>query len=277
MPVQVRYYTDPACPRSWAAEPIVRRLMWEFEDELSFSWVMGGLARSFDSPADRVAEWVRITADSGMPIDPRLWLEAPPASSYPACQAVKAAGEQGAEASYAYLRRLREGLLVERKKLDHPEALVAEAAAPGLDVARFRIDLASNATTEAFAADLDEVRTIPAAARAAGATATTDGRERLAFPSAVFASDGGSRAEVWGPRPYEEYRRAALEAGARPRSDRATSPLEAIERFGRLATAEVEALTGRPRPVVEAELWALATEWRLRAVPVLNGTIWEPT
>jgi hypothetical protein len=34
MTVQVRYYTDPACPWSWAAEPALRRLMWEFEDEL---------------------------------------------------------------------------------------------------------------------------------------------------------------------------------------------------------------------------------------------------
>jgi hypothetical protein len=47
MTVQVRYYTDPACPWSWAAEPALRRLMWEFEDELEFVWVMGGLARRY--------------------------------------------------------------------------------------------------------------------------------------------------------------------------------------------------------------------------------------
>lgn len=34
MTVQVRFYTDPACPWSWAAEPALRRLMWEFEGEL---------------------------------------------------------------------------------------------------------------------------------------------------------------------------------------------------------------------------------------------------
>jgi protein-disulfide isomerase-like protein with CxxC motif len=45
MTVQVRYYTDPACPWSWAAKPALRRLMWEFEAELEFVWVMGGLAR----------------------------------------------------------------------------------------------------------------------------------------------------------------------------------------------------------------------------------------
>ncbi len=34
MTVQVRFYTDPACPWSWAAEPALWRLMWEFEGEL---------------------------------------------------------------------------------------------------------------------------------------------------------------------------------------------------------------------------------------------------
>jgi predicted DsbA family dithiol-disulfide isomerase len=148
MTVEVRYYTDPACPRSWGAEPELRRLMWEFAGGLRFTWVMGGLAREYSAaehPA-LVAEWLDLTAETGMPTDPRLWLRNPIASSHPACQAVKAATEQGSEAGYAYLRRVREGLMVERRKLDHAEALVAEAGPAGLDVDRFRIDLDSNAT-----------------------------------------------------------------------------------------------------------------------------------
>jgi predicted DsbA family dithiol-disulfide isomerase len=45
MPAQVRFYSDPACPWSWAGEPALRRLLWEFEGELEVVWVMGGLAR----------------------------------------------------------------------------------------------------------------------------------------------------------------------------------------------------------------------------------------
>src|SRR5215211_1031978 len=47
MPAIATYYTDPACSWSWGSEPKLRRLMWEFGDEVRFTWVMGGLARSY--------------------------------------------------------------------------------------------------------------------------------------------------------------------------------------------------------------------------------------
>jgi predicted DsbA family dithiol-disulfide isomerase len=290
MPVNVRYYTDPACTWSWGAEPKLRRLIREFGDSLSFTWVMGGLARSYgtgyrdwesgvgsgpDCFADLMAHWLDAAAETGMPMDARIWSQNPIASTYPACQAVKAAAEQGADAAHRYLRRLREGLMTERKKLDHAEALIGEAGAAGLDVERFRIDLGSHAITEAFAADLDEVRSPPAEAREQGKVGETEGNERVSFPSALFRGEGGSDRGVWGSHPYEDYREAAIATGAEPATTQAAEPIEAIERFGRCTTRELEELTGRPNPVLQAELWALAREWRLRPVPVVGGTFWE--
>jgi len=290
MPVQVRYYTDPACSWSWGTEPKLRRLMWEFGDQLAFTWVMGGLAREYgpdyrdeesgigtgaDVFGDLMAHWLDAAAESGMPIDARLWRRNPISSTYPACQAVKAASEQGTEAAYRYLRRLREGLMTERKKLDHAEALVGEAATAGLDVERFRIDLGSHAITEAFAADLEEVRNPPAEAREAGKVKPSDRHERTSFPSAVFVGEGSSDRGVWGWSSYEDYQGAALDAGASPAEERRPEPLDAIERFGRCTTRELEELTGKPGPVLRAELWTMARDWRLRAAPVLGGTFWE--
>ena len=61
------------------------------------------------SPLDHaanLARWLDVAAATGMPFDPRLWLSNPISSTYPACQAVVAAREQGPEPGYRYLRRL---------------------------------------------------------------------------------------------------------------------------------------------------------------------------
>ncbi|MGH2940176.1 MAG: hypothetical protein ACRDPE_18870 [Solirubrobacterales bacterium] len=90
--VEVRYYSDPACTWSWAAEPALRRLIFEFDGELNFIWGMGGLARRFGSAyrdseagigsgpdcfADLMSHWLNVAGRTGMPCDPRLWTEAP--------------------------------------------------------------------------------------------------------------------------------------------------------------------------------------------------------
>ncbi|MDX6642843.1 MAG: putative protein-disulfide isomerase, partial [Solirubrobacteraceae bacterium] len=93
--VNASYYTDPADSGSWALEPVVRKLQVFFGPELHFEHVMGGLAREFAAAAAVAVSWLDAAADSGMPVDPRLWLTDPPHSSYPACLAVKAASEQG--------------------------------------------------------------------------------------------------------------------------------------------------------------------------------------
>jgi len=290
MPIQLRFYSDPACPRSWGVEPALRRLLWEFEGELEPVWVMGGLARRYgadyrdqeggvgngsDVFADLTSHWLALASETRMPYDPRIWGRSPLDSTYPACQAVKAASEQGADAAYRYLRRLREGIMVFGRKLDHAEALVAEAGPAGLDRERFEIDLRSHAITEAFAADLDEVRNPPEETRAAGAVFETEGHERIAFPSAVFLAEDGSRHGVWGFSDHEPLRAGALAAGAAATNEGALEPLAAVERFGRLATREFEQLALRPRPVIEAELWSLARDWKLKPIPALTGTLWE--
>jgi hypothetical protein len=188
---------------------------------------------------------------------------------------VKAAAEQGWEAAYRYLRRLREGIMFGRRKLDHAEALIAEAGPAGLDRDRFEIDLRSHASTEAFAADLDEVRDPPAEAREAGAIRRTEGHERVSFPSAVFIAEDGTRHGVWGGRDPAVYRRAAAAAGAKQVNEGALEPLAAIERFGSCSTRELQELGGKPGPVISSELWTLARDWKLTAIPAMTGTLWE--
>jgi predicted DsbA family dithiol-disulfide isomerase len=260
--VHVTYYTDPACPWSWAAEPAVRRLQVEFGEEVSITYVMGGMAREFRKPLETMRHVLDAAAASGMPTDPRVWLDAPPVSSYPASQAVKAAAEQGLDA--AYLRVAREGLMVDRLKLDGTAALTdAARRVPGLDVDRFAIDLGSAAIVEAFGADMERAQ---AAAR--------EGEDRVPFPSFAIRGEDDAVHWLYDSTDPAALRSVALAAGATPQL--LPDVPEAVRRFGRIATPEVAAVCDRPGPLAAAELWRLATEWQVRPERALTGVLWSP-
>jgi putative protein-disulfide isomerase len=264
------YYTDPASPESWGLEPALRRLAVELGDRLSIKPVMSGLAREFGPPLEQVSAWLEVADATGMPVDPRLWLASPPASSYPASLAVKAAAEQSPEIEAAYLRRLREGFACARRKLDTRDALVAEArAVPDCDVERFAVDLGSHAVVEAFGADLDRAGAVEGAAR-------NPATERARIPSLEFRGEDGRAHAVQGPASYGELRDAARAAGAeRAGADGHPGVEEALARFGTLATAEVAAVCDLPGPRAAAELWRLAGEWRVRSDRCLTGELWS--
>ena len=291
MAVHVRYLTDPGCSWSWSAEPSIRRLMVEFGDDLEWSYLTGGLARDYTSAhtdpdlgddgdetifARLVTHWLDVAAEGRMPIDPRLWTEAPISSTYPACLAVKAAAEQSDDGGYAYLRASREGLMCFRRQLDNPQALTEIARAVGLDVARFRVDLGSSATTEAFAADLEAARQVPDEARAQGKVKPDGERERVSFPSIEFVGEDGAVHGVYGYSPYEEYAAAAAAAGAQPSGGQRPTPEQALRRFGQMALPEVEAVCGLPEPAAADQLWTLALQWKARPVRVLTDNLWQP-
>jgi predicted DsbA family dithiol-disulfide isomerase len=252
--VHVTYYTDPASPASWACEPALRRVVARFGEGVSISYVMGGLARRIDDPIRMLRKVLDVAAESEMPVDPRLWLEHPPASSYPACLAVKAAAEQGLDGPY--LRRAREGLMCERRKLDNSDALVDLArSVGGIDVARFAIDLASNAIVESFGADLERMR------EAAG-----DSHRPLPFVEV----EG-----VAGLHGLAELEQLVEQAGAAPAEEPPPGAEAALRRFGRMATPEVAAVCELPGPLAAARLWQLAAEWKVRPERAVAGELWQ--
>jgi predicted DsbA family dithiol-disulfide isomerase len=285
--VSVRYYTDPVCPWSWGIEPSVRKLMVEFGDALGWTFVMGGLVRDLSrAGTDRagaglelvygrlIREWLISADHTGMPLDPLLWVESPIASSYPACMAVKAAGDQATDGGYRYLRRLREGLICERRKLDHVEALVEEARKVGLDVERFRIDLRSHGTTEAFGADLEDPARLAESGAAPDERFLSRTNGGAPIPALAFSGEGGER-WVIGFQPYEAFREAALAAGAEPQRTTPMTVEEAIAGFDRVSGKEVEVLCELAPPRAGAELFRLAEQWKARSVWSMTGYMWE--
>ena len=131
-----------------------------------------------------------------------------------------------------------------------PRRWSTRRAATGLDVQRFRIDLGLERHRGGLRADLEETRSSPHGAREAGrldrghtARAASGSRSRRC----AVRRDGATSTAAGRRRSYEDWRAAAIAAGAPPRTARAPTRSRA-ERFGRLATAEVEAVCDLPEP-----------------------------
>ena len=153
-------------------EPQWRRLRYEFADRLTWRYRMGGMIpdwSSYGDPLNSVSRplqmgplWFQARYVSGMPIDDKIWVEDPPASSYLPCVAVKAAELQSPRAAELLLRGIREAVMCRRRNVSRREVLVAVAdelagQRPGaFDAARFARELDAPAALEAFREDLKQ-------------------------------------------------------------------------------------------------------------------------
>jgi predicted DsbA family dithiol-disulfide isomerase len=136
--------------------------------------------------------WLEASQASGMPIHDKLWVEDAPASSFPACIAVKCAQLQSEIAGTKYLRLLRQAVMLHGKNIAKQDVLinVAEKLAadiPGiLNTTQFRNDLTSDTGLEAFRADWQEVQN----------------RNISRFPSLIIRGPLGQAIMITGYRPY---------------------------------------------------------------------------
>lgn len=200
--VEITFYTDPLCCWSWGFEPQWRRLQYEYRDYIVFRYVMSGLLPSWQNyndpmfsisrPAQMGPLWHEVSQATGMEIYDKMWFDDPPASSYPACIAVKCAGLQSPQAEIKYLRLTREAAMLHGKNIAKQEVLsdIARQLAtdlPGtLDADRFITDLTGTNGIEAFRADLNEVQN----------------RNISRFPTLIIRSTGKPAILITGYRPY---------------------------------------------------------------------------
>lgn len=216
--VEAVYYTDPLCAWSWGFEPQLRRLRYEYGGALTWRTRMGGLIPGWDrfhDPLNAVSRplqmgpvCVEVRHRTGQPLDDLMWVEDPPASSYPACLAVKAAGLQSHEAGEALLRRIREAAMTERRNVADGRVLLAlasevAASQPGLlDADRFEHDRGGPEAAAAFRDDLREGRYLGLTRFPALTLHRADG--------GVGDAEGGEGRVLLlvGYRPYDVLRRA---------------------------------------------------------------------
>jgi putative protein-disulfide isomerase len=203
LPVAViTYYTDPLCCWSWGFEPQWRRLRYAYAGRLAWRIRVGGMIgdwAGFSDPLNcvqRPSQMGPVALEAkhitGMPITADLWVHDPPRSSWPACLAVKAAELQSPQAGEAYLRHLREALMIEGRNIARAEVLADCAAACArtfpllFDVSRWH---AEGQSEEAKGALADDIRT----ARLLGISR---------FPTLIIEVPGAGRRVLTGWRPY---------------------------------------------------------------------------
>jgi predicted DsbA family dithiol-disulfide isomerase len=192
-PIRIDYYTDPLCCWSWALEPVWQSIRHRHGDRVVRQCILGGMLASWreyhdpvndiQRPAQMAPLWHFAGQTAGVRIDPTLWHTDPPASSFPASVAVKAAALQDAELGDAYLALAREAVMARRLNIARPAVLLQLAddlrtqRPTDFDAERFRRDLVGAEALDAFREDLQHARV-----RGIGR-----------FPTMVVRGPGGTR------------------------------------------------------------------------------------
>ena len=238
--VEITYYTDPLCCWSWAFEPQWRRLQYEYIGKLTWKYCMGGLLpgwnnfndaeNSVSRPIQMGPVWMHASQVSGMPMNTRIWMEDAPASSYPACIAVKCAQLQSAQAAELYLRMLRQAIMLNGQNIAKQTVLseVAEQLAKQqpttFNINQFYTDLENENGLEAFRVDMNEVQT----------------RGVKRFPTLILRQPSKPAIMMTGYRPYAALLEALQQvAPGIDKTRSATSPEEYARYWGSITAREV--------------------------------------
>lgn len=268
-PLEIKLFTDPACPFAFSAEPIRMRLRWHYGEQLR--WRIRMIVLTLEpGEAEKLAEGAPgLQRRYGMPIDPSPY--ARPVSSEHACRAVVAARLNAPHAEEPLLRRLRIRTMA-GGLLDDPELIAAAAREAGLDPARLEEWCATDTVEAALRADIDAARSPAVGARALdhklGGPA---GQRRYTAPSYEIARADGMAVAIPGYHPAEAYEAAianlAPELVRRPKPDTVD---ELLAWAGEpLATAEVAAVMQIDLDQAAAALTRVA-----RAIPAGADRYW---
>jgi predicted DsbA family dithiol-disulfide isomerase len=171
--MEVIFYTDPLCCWSWAMAPAWDRLIAEHAPDITVEYKMGGLlpswkhyedaAHSISRPSQMGPEWMHAAQVSGVTLDSQIWITDPPASSYPACIAVKCVQLQSERFVEFFLHILRKSVMTEGRNIAKNTVLMDAAwnlhdEYRDFDLFRFRDDLMGNAGKQSFRKDLQDAK-----------------------------------------------------------------------------------------------------------------------
>lgn len=197
--IEMYYATDPLCSFCWAFEPTLRKFRYQYASYISNdTTVMGGMIEKWEkfggdssngiqSAADVAKHWREIGDFSRMVIDGRVWLDEPIDSSFPSSQAFQIVRRDYPEQAQAFLRKLRETVMVWNQDISKREVLAGILEEMGLDHEKILNDADSFEGRSLLNGDLGLARAL---------TAT-------GFPTLVLVNEQNQGVKIVGAQPYE--------------------------------------------------------------------------
>lgn len=166
MSATLYYFYDPMCSWCWGFKPTWTQLCERLPEHIRVEYVAGGLAPDSDQPMPEEMQlklpmvWQQIQRQLGTEFNFDFWRECQPRrSTYPACRAVIAAGLQGQLAPM--IDAIQRGYYLRAMNPSNLDMLEQMAEELGLDVARFRADMAGDEVAELFSQQLQLTSRMP--------------------------------------------------------------------------------------------------------------------
>lgn len=266
-PIEIYMFIDPLCPECWALEPIIKKLQIEYGRYFSIKHVLSGRLATLNlgkkNKFENIAElWEKTASRTGMSCDGSLWFDNPISSPHLASIAIKAAELQGRRSGIRFLRKIQEGLFLEKRNISSFEVLKECAENAGLDVSEFVSDIHSESAAKAFQCDLK-------------ITAEMEVQE---IPTLVFFNENIEEEgiKITGYYPYEVYEQI-LEEMLPTKPERSTPPpIELFLKYFQLvASKEISVVYNMSINEVEREMKKLQLKQLVEQVPAKYGVFWR--
>lgn len=166
MTAKLYYAHDPMCAWCYAFRPVFEALILKLPDQVEVVHLLGGLACDTDEPMpDEMREfiqanWRRIEAQvPGTTFNHDFWQHCQPRrSTYPACRAVIAARQQGAELDLKMIWAIQQAYYLQARNPSDISTLTKLAAEIGLNKDKFSEDLQSEETDEVLRQEIKQSR-----------------------------------------------------------------------------------------------------------------------
>lgn len=164
MTLTIYYVVDPMCSWCWGFAPVWREFVSEIPESATVVDLMGGLAPDNEAPMDSAMRqyvqdaWGAVKARTGAEFNFEFWDKCEPKrSTYSACRAVIAAGEQASGARSLMYDAIQRAYFLEARNPSDAEMLERVAGEIGLDQKQFTEDLASDHVNRILQLELESV------------------------------------------------------------------------------------------------------------------------